>query len=76
MTKTRAMYEEGLKVEKEHQPTYKWLADFVRSNKKLPPEQEFYLHIVDDHFAEFKDKADEYYPALKEMEKVIKGEAS
>lgn len=71
-TKTRAMYEEGLKVEEEHRTTYRWLSDFVRINKKLPPEREFYLHIVDDHFNEFKDKADEYYPALHEMEAAIK----
>lgn len=70
--KTRAMYEAGLEVEKEHLPTYKWLSDFVRINKKLPEVREFFLHIIDDHFNEFKGNPEDYYPALKELESELK----
>lgn len=58
----RALWEEGLLVEREHRHTYEWLLKYVKTNKRLPDETRFYLHIVGDHL----DEDLEYYKKLKE----------
>ena len=62
MNISRAVYEEGLKVEQEHRDTYLWLLTYYRKNKKFPKEEEFFLHIVDDHLKE----SPTYYTKLKD----------
>lgn len=50
----------GLDVEEEHLDTYKWLEDYFKKNKKMPNQEDFYKHIVEDHLKEF----DDYYTRL------------
>lgn len=56
----RSSFEKGLKVEMEHKATYEWLKHYIARNKKMPNEQEFFLHIVSDHLTETPD----YYEKL------------
>lgn len=52
--------EMGIDVESEHEPTYKWLDSYVKKNKKLPPKEELYKRIAQDHLDEY----DDYYTRL------------
>ncbi len=52
--------EMGKDIEQEHEPTYNWLKDYVKENKKLPPASEMYKHIAEDHL----DEIDDYYTQL------------
>jgi len=58
----------GLSIEKEHEPTYLYLKDYIKEHKELPSAKDFYEHIVADHINENKT----YYTYLKEMEKKFK----
>jgi len=55
----------GKKIEKEHNPTYLFLEDYVEKHGKLPPKEEFYQSIAEDHLKE----NNAYYTYLKKMEK-------
>jgi hypothetical protein len=48
----RKVWEMGLKVEREHQQTYEWLQEYVKTYKRLPESTEFFLKIVQDHLKE------------------------
>ncbi len=50
----------GIDVESEHEPTYEWLRNFLKENKKLPPKIELYKKIAEDHLNEY----DDYYTRL------------
>lgn len=52
--------EMGIDVEAEHLPTYEWLQEFLKENKKLPPKTELYKKIAEDHLNEY----DDYYTRL------------
>lgn len=52
---------EGMKVELEHKGTYKWIEDYFKKYKKMPPLKDFVMRISLDHFKEQKD----YYKKLK-----------
>lgn len=54
---------QGTKVEAEHKPTYKWLEQYIKTNKKLPPERELYSKIASDHLR----KEELYYDILAEV---------
>jgi len=56
-------YKVGLEVEKEHRTTYIWLAMFLKKYRRMPSENEFFMHIVQDHLAEDTD----YYVKLKKL---------
>lgn len=60
----------GIKVEKEHADTIKWIKDFQKENGKFPPDEEVYKRIASDHLAEFST----YYENLKKMEDGMKKE--
>lgn len=60
----RKTWEEGLKVEREHKDTYQWLCEFIKKNKRMPKDTDFFLHIVMDHLKEDMD----YYTKLKKEE--------
>lgn len=57
---------EGIKIEHEHLPTYQFIEKYLESNKKLPPPEEVYKHIAEDHL---NDKGADplYYTHLVEM---------
>ena len=50
----------GALVEVEHKPTYIFLKEYMEENSELPPAEEFYQHISDDHLEE----KDDYYTEL------------
>jgi len=52
--------EMGIDVEEEHEPTYKWLEEYLKQNKKLPPKKDLYQKIAEDHLNEY----DDYYTRL------------
>jgi len=58
----------GMKVEKEHEGTYKWVSKYFRDHKKMPDIEDFVMKIALDHLREFPD----YYEALDKMEKELK----
>lgn len=60
--------EKGAEVEVEHEPTYGWLKSYVEEHKELPPAEELYKHIAQDHLNEFE----KYYSALAEMEEKLR----
>ena len=60
----------GIKVEKEHAETIKFIKDYYKKNEKFPPDKEVYKHIASNHLDEFK----KYYSELKEMEEKLKNE--
>jgi len=62
--------EKGVKVEKEHKPTYNKIIEFYNKFKKVPSKEEFYKWIAEDHEDEFPEK--EYYKALEKMENELK----
>lgn len=62
--------EKGIKVEREHKPTYDRIRRFYDKFKKLPSKEEFYKWIATDHENEFPEE--EYYKALEQMEEELK----
>ncbi len=56
--------ESGIKVEKEHLPTFKKIKEFYEKNKTWPEEKIVYKWIAEDHLKEHKD----YYTKLLSME--------
>lgn len=59
----------GVEVEREHEPTLKWLREFYAENEVWPTLDEFAEHISSDHTAEIKD----YYTRLIAMEEEALG---
>jgi hypothetical protein len=57
---------EGIKIEHEHKPTYDFIAKYLEDNKKLPPEEEVYKHIAQDHMTDTGHDP-LYYTHLVEM---------
>lgn len=51
------------RVEIEHQTTYEWMQDFVRSHGRLPPAMDFFRSIAMDHLDEDPD----YYQKLESL---------
>jgi len=39
----------GIKIESEHKPTYNYLKEYLRRNKKLPPQKLFFKAIAQNH---------------------------
>ncbi len=54
---------EGFKIEHEHQPTYNFIVKYLEENKKLPPADELFKHIAEDHLNDDK----QYYTHLVAM---------
>jgi hypothetical protein len=50
----------GIKVEREHKRTLRWLKRFVKKNGRFPKDNEIFKSIASDHLAEHKD----YYQKL------------
>jgi len=61
---------EGIKVEKEHIPTMKYIKDKFGKYHKMANTEDIAEHIAGDHLEEIKD----YYTRLLEMEKQAKGD--
>jgi len=51
----------GIKEEKEHSPTYDFIKQYFKKNKKFPSKKEVYKQIAKDHLKEDK----KYYTKLK-----------
>jgi len=60
----------GTKLESEHKETFQFIKQYLKDHGKLPPEQEVYKHIAENHLDEFKN----YYTKLIEMESKMKKE--
>jgi len=58
MTKQLRM---GIKVEREHKGTYKFIKDYFKKHKKFPTQQEVYKRIAKEHIAEDP----KYYTKIK-----------
>ena len=52
--------QKGIKVEREHKRTVKYLKAFYKKNKRFPTNREIYKSIAKDHLMEHKD----YYAKL------------
>jgi len=50
----------GIKIESEHEPTYNYLKEYLRRNKKMPPKKQFFKAIAQNHIDEDKN----YYNKL------------
>jgi hypothetical protein len=47
---SRQTFEDGVAREREkHHITWEWISWYFTKHKKLPKEEEFYLHLVDDN---------------------------
>lgn len=55
----------GIKVEKEHLPTYQFIKDYYKEHGDFPPDKMVYERIASDHLTEIKN----YYTLLLKMEK-------
>lgn len=59
----RRTFENAVTIERrEHHITYEWLQWYLKKYKRLPKEEEFYLHIANDHLK----SNEEYYDKLKD----------
>lgn len=56
--------EMGIKVEREHASTIKWIKEYYKEHNEFPPDEEVFEKISLEHLDEFKD----YYTRLKAME--------
>ena len=54
-------YKMGLRVEKEHKKTVKFIKNYVQKNKKFPSDKQIYISISKDHLKEDKN----YYSKLR-----------
>jgi len=68
-TAAREAIADGLKVESEHKDTYAFIAEYVENHGKMPPAENMYRHIANDHVTK---EGDRYYIELDEMEKRLK----
>jgi hypothetical protein len=59
--KKSSQYKMGLRVEKEHKNTIKFIKKYVQKNKKFPSDKQIFGSITKDHLAESKT----YYSKLK-----------
>lgn len=60
---------QGIEVEYEHKPTFRWLRDYILKNGTFPPIEAFAQNISKDHLKEIPD----YYTRLAKMEAEAKG---
>jgi len=51
----------GIKIEKEHKPTYTFIQNYLKRKGKLPPQKLVYKHIAQNHIKEIPN----YYTKLK-----------
>lgn len=58
----------GLKIEREHRGTVKFIKSFYNKNKKFPTDTQIFKHIAKDHIKENST----YYTKLSKMEKSFK----
>jgi len=61
MSKSTNQVRAGIKVEKEHAGTLRFIKKYVKTHKRFPNPKTVYTHIAKDHLKE--DKA--YYTKLK-----------
>lgn len=60
---------DGISVEREHKDTYEWLKEYLEKHGELPPAEEMYKHISQDHVVK---EGRRYYVMLEQMEAELK----
>ena len=64
----KAQLQVGMKIEREHKPTINFIKSYAKEHKKIPPNNEIYKHIAENHLDEFPN----YYKQLPKFEKQLK----
>jgi sulfur relay (sulfurtransferase) DsrC/TusE family protein len=57
----KSQLKQGLKIEREHKPTYTFIKNYLKKHKKLPSQKLVFKHIAQNHIKEIPN----YYTRLK-----------